>query len=152
MRENSSGVPLYCDDVAMQKEYRQIPDEIFDDPHIKRLQTICCLMISIHNDIISLPKEIHREGDTVNLIKVLQQEYKLPIQEAYMKALEIHDNYLKEFFILQDHLPQFDKWQDLVLEYIQDLGVMVTGVYAWHTNTIRYLNGNYVKGEYKTGQ
>lgn len=151
-REYTSGVLPYCDYVAMQKEYRQIPDEIFDHLYIKRFRTLCCLIIAIHNDLISLPKELHREGDTLNLVKVLQQEYNISLEEAYMKALEIHDNYLKEFLLLQDHLPPFGEWQNMVSDYILDLGVMISGIYAWHTNdTSRYVNGGYVEGEYCQG-
>lgn len=149
IREATSGVQPYCNYVALQKEYRLLPDEIFDHPHMKRLYTLCSLMIGIHNDIISLPKELHREGDTMNIVKVVQQENKLSLHEAYMMALEIHDDFLKEFLVLQEHLPSFNQWQNMVYDYVQDLGVMVAGVYAWHTNdTSRYVNGGYVEGEF----
>ncbi|WP_312301493.1 terpene synthase family protein [Chryseobacterium sp.] len=149
IREATSGVQPYCDYVVLQKDYRQLPDGIFDHPHIRRIYTLCSLMIGIHNDLISLPKELHRKGDTMNLVKVLQHEDQLSLQEAYMKALEIHDQYLKEFLTLQNHLPPFGDWQNEVYNYIQDLGVMVAGVYAWHTNdTSRYVNGGYVEGEF----
>jgi hypothetical protein len=37
----------------------------------------------------------------------------------------------------------------MAYDYVQDLGIMVAGVYAWHTNdTTRYVNGGYVEGEY----
>lgn len=149
IREATSGVQPYCDYVALQKEYRNLPDEIFDHPHIKRIYSLCSLMIGIHNDIISLPKELQREGDTMNIVKVLQQENNLSLIDAYTKALEIHDEYLKEFLVLQEHLPPFEKLQNEVYNYIQDLGIMVAGVYAWHTNdTSRYVNGGYVEGEF----
>lgn len=149
IREATSGVQPYCNYVALQKEYRLLPDEIFDHPHIKRLYTLCSLMIGIHNDIISLPKELHRDGDTMNIVKVLQQENKLSLHDAYMMALEMHDDFLKEFLILQEHLPCFNQWQNMVYNYVQDLGVMVAGVYAWHINdTSRYVNGGYVEGEF----
>lgn len=149
IREGTAGGHPFCKYVAMQKEYRQLPDEILEHPHIQRLHWLCGMMIGIHNDIISLPKELHREGDTMNLIKVLQQEYKTSTKEAYMMALELHDNYLKEFLLLQEHLPPFDKLHEMVYNYVQDLGIMVAGVYAWHTNdTSRYVIGGYVEGEY----
>ncbi|TZF93611.1 terpene synthase [Chryseobacterium panacisoli] len=149
IREATSGVLPYCDYAVLQKEYRQLPDEIFEHPHIRRIYSLCSLMIGIHNDIISLPKEIHRDGDTMNLVKVLQKEYTLSLHDAYMKALEIHDQYLKEFLVLRDHLPPFGKWQNEVYNYIQDLGIMIAGVYVWHTNdTSRYVNGGYVEGEF----
>lgn len=152
-REGTSGVLPYCDYVAMQKDYRQLPDEIFDHLYIRRYRTLCCLIIAIHNDIISLPKELHREGDTLNLVKVLQQEYGISIQEAYTKTLELHNDYLNEFLLLQDHLPPFGGWDNMVSDYIQDLGIMISGIYAWHTNdTGRYVNGGYVEGEYTNGE
>ncbi|RLJ32309.1 terpene synthase family protein [Chryseobacterium sp. 7] len=149
IREATSGVQPYCDYAVLQKEYRQLPDEIFEHPHIRRIYTLCSLIIGIHNDIISLPKEIHRDGDTMNLVKVLQKENGSSLSEAYMKALEIHDQYLKEFLVLQDHLPPFGNWQSEVYSYVQDLGIMIAGVYAWHTHdTSRYVNGGYVEGEF----
>ncbi len=151
IREATSGVQPYCDYAVLQKEYRQLPDEIFEHPHIRRIYTLCSLMIGIHNDIISLPKEIHRDGDTMNLVKVLQKEHASSLSEAYMKALEIHDQYLKEFLVLQDHLPPFGNWQREVYSYVQDLGIMIAGVYAWHTHdTSRYVNGGYVEGEFSS--
>lgn len=151
IREATSGVRPYCDYVAVQKEYRQLPDEIFEHPHIRRIYTLYSLIIGIHNDMIFLPKEIHRDGDTMNLVKVLQKENTSSLSEAYLKALEIHDQYLKEFLVLQDHLPPFGKWQSEVYSYVQDLGIMIAGVYAWHTNdTSRYVNGGYVEGEFSS--
>ncbi|MDC8102002.1 terpene synthase family protein [Chryseobacterium rhizosphaerae] len=153
IREATSGAKPFCQYVAMQKDYRQLPDSILEHLHIQRLHTICALMIGIHNDIISLPKELHREEDTMNLVKVLQQEHKTSIKEAYMMALEVHDNYLKEFLVLQEHLPSFGQWQEMTRNYVQDLGIMVAGVYAWHTNdTSRYVNGGYVEGEFNSKQ
>ncbi|MEY8758650.1 terpene synthase family protein [Chryseobacterium tongliaoense] len=153
IREATSGVQPYCNYVALQKEYRDLPDEIFDHPHIKRIYTLCALMIGIHNDIISLPKELHREEDTMNLVKVMQQEHKISLKEAYMKALELHDCYLDEFLVLQKYLLPFDHFHETVCNYVEDLGVMVAGVYAWHMNdTTRYVNGGYVEGEYKSGK
>lgn len=148
-REATSGVQPYCKYMAMQKEYRQLPDDVLEHIHIQRLHTLCSLMVGIHNDIISLPKELHRQEDTLNLVKVLQQEHKVSLQESYRMTLDLHDAYLKEFLLLQKHLPPFAQWQEMVCEYVQDLGIMIAGIYAWHTNdTSRYVNGGYVEGEY----
>lgn len=149
IRLHTSGGLPFCKYVAMQKNYRELPDDIFEHPHILRLHDLCSWMIGMHNDFISLPKELHREEDTMNLIKVIQHEEKIPIAEAYMKALKLHDSYLDEFIRLGEHLPPFGKLHDTVCSYVQDLGVMVSGVYAWHTNDVsRYVNGGYVDGEF----
>lgn len=152
IREATSGGIPFCKYVCLQKEYRRLPDEILDHPQIVRMHVIAAMMIGIHNDFISLPKELHRNGDTMNIVKVMQQAHKVPLEEAYMMALEHHDNYLKEFLILQQHLPQFgEEWEKMVNEYVQDLGVMVAGVYAWHTNDkARYVPGGYVEGEFES--
>lgn len=150
IREATSGGLPFGKYVSIQKDYRQLPDEILDHPHILRMHVACAMMIGIHNDFISLAKELNREGDTMNIIKVMQQEYKLPFEEAYMRALAHHDHYLNEFLTLQQYLPRFDnEWEKMVNEYVEDLGIMVAGVYAWHTNDrARYVPGGYVEGEY----
>ncbi|NLR62434.1 terpene synthase [Chitinophaga polysaccharea] len=147
-QETSGGLP-FCKYVAMQKNYRELPDDVLEHPHILRIHSLCAWMIGMHNDFISLPKELHREGDTMNLIKVIQHERKIPVSEAYMEALKTHDSYLDEFMLLHQHLPPFGKLQSTVYDYVQDLGIMVAGVYAWHTHDVsRYVNGGYVEGEY----
>ncbi|NLR67360.1 terpene synthase [Chitinophaga varians] len=149
IRLHTSGGLPYCKYVAMQKNYRELPDDVLEHPHILRLHDLCSWMIGMHNDFISLPKELHREGDTMNLVKVIQHEHNIPLHEAYMEALKIHDSYLDEFRLLHQHLPSFGELQGTVHDYVQDLGIMVAGVYAWHVNDVsRYVNGGYVEGEY----
>lgn len=146
--DTSGGLP-FCKYVAMQKNYRDLPDSVLEHPFILRLHSLCAWMIGMHNDFISLPKELHREGDTMNIVKVMQHEHKIPLKEAYMMALKLHDSYLKEFLLIKENLPPFDDLQDTVSHYIEDLGIMIAGVYAWHTNDkTRYVNGGYVDGEY----
>lgn len=150
IREATGGGVPFGRYVCLQKEYRHIPQEILEHPHLLRMQVVCALLIGIHNDFISLPKELHREGDTMNIVKVMQQEQGVSLEEAYHMALTHHDHYLNEFLTLQQHLPRFgNPWQDKVYAYTEDLGVMVSGVYAWHTHdTARYVPGGYVEGEY----
>ncbi len=151
IREATSGGVPFGKYVCLQKDHRQLPAAILDHPHIQRMIVTCAMMIGIHNDFISLPKELSRNGDTMNIVKVIQQEQRVSLREAYIMALEHHDNYLKEFLTLQQHLPKFEAgWQDKVMAYTNDLGIMVAGVYAWHTHdTARYVPGGYVEGEYK---
>jgi hypothetical protein len=150
IREATSGGLPFGRYVCLQKDYRHIPQTILDHPHLLRMQTVCAMMIGIHNDFISLPKELYRQGDTMNIVKVMQQEHGVPLETAYHMALAHHDRYLHEFLTLQQHLPQFGApWKDKVYAYTEDLGVMVSGVYAWHIHdTARYVPGGYVEGEY----
>src|SRR5690606_23881679 len=109
------------------------------------------LMIGVHNDIISLPKELSRKGDVINIVKVIHNENNVSWEEAYKMALDYHDKLLKEFKILHEHLPNFGRWQELAYDYVYTIGIMIQGVYAWHTNDkSRYVPGGYVEPEYQS--
>lgn len=146
--ETSGGLP-FAKYLCMQKDYRSLPDDVLEHPIILRLHLLASRMIGWHNDIISLPKELSRKGDVINLAITLQHENNVPIEDAYRMALDFHDRDLDEFIILQNNLPAFGKWQRLTQEYTTDLGVMLQGVYSWHIkNSQRYMPGAYVEPEY----
>jgi hypothetical protein len=66
-------------------------------------------------------------------------------------ALDYHDKLLNEFKILHEHLPNFGQWQELAYDYVYTIGIMIQGVYAWHTNDkSRYVPGGYVEPEYQS--
>ncbi|WP_346318069.1 hypothetical protein [Chitinophaga sp. YIM B06452] len=149
IRQDTSGTLPFCKYVAMQKNYRDLPDSVLEHPFILRLHHLTSWLVGMHNDFISLPKELHRDGDTMNIVKVMQHEHKVSLNEAYMMSMKLHDSYLNEFLLLKENLPHFGALQDTVDNYVEDLGVMVAGIYAWHTNDkTRYVNGGYVEGEF----
>ena len=149
LREDTSGGLPFCKYVAMQKDFRSLPDTVLEHTHILRLHTLAALMIGIHNDIISLPKEVNRPGDVINIVKVMRNENNVSWEDAYMMAMDFHDNLLKEFLILHENLPDFGQLQELVYDYVHTIGISIQGVYAWHTNDVsRYVPGGYVEPEY----
>jgi hypothetical protein len=146
-RQTSGGLP-YAKYLAFDSKYRELPADVLQHPTILRMHDLVSTLIGYHNDFISLPKELHRKGDVINLVLVVKAELVLPLREAYLKALEIHDVDLAEFVRLQNTLPCFGKWQSTIESYVEDLGTMVQGVYSWHVmNTGRYLPGAYVEPE-----
>lgn len=153
LREDTSGGLPFCKYVAMQRDFRRLPDAVLEHPHILRLHTLASLMIGLHNDIISLPKELNRKGDVINIVKVMHNENKVSWEEAYMMAMDFHDKLLDEFKVLHEHLPSFGQWQELTYDYVHTIGIMVQGVYAWHTNDrSRYVPGGYVEPEYQSSK
>lgn len=151
IRENSSGGAVFATYTAMADDFRTLPDAVLEHPIVRRLHALAGRLIGWHNDLISLPKELHRKGDVVNLVRVLQQEHEVDLEEAYHLALEFHDQDLDEFLVLCDNLPRFGACQDLVRSYTQALGVMIQGVYAWHVeNSGRYVPGAYVEPEHSS--
>ncbi|MEH6309041.1 terpene synthase family protein [Olivibacter sp. CPCC 100613] len=150
LREDTSGGLPFCKYVAMQKDFRTLPDAVLEHPHILRLHTLAALMIGVHNDLISLPKELNRKGDVINIVKVIHHENDVSWEEAYKMALDFHDKLLNEFTLLHEHLPNFGPWQALTYDYVLTIGIMIQGVYAWHTNDkARYVPGGYVEPEYQ---
>ncbi|MFE0062286.1 hypothetical protein [Streptomyces sp. NPDC059003] len=147
--ECSSGGLPFAKYLCMQKDYRSLPDDVLEHPIILRLHSLASRMIGWHNDIISLPKELSRKGDVINLVLTLQHKHDVPIEDAYEMALDFHDRDLDEFITLQNNLPAFGKSQGTAQEYATDLGTMLQGVYSWHTkNSQRYTPGAYVEPEY----
>ncbi|RJQ85486.1 terpene synthase family protein [Amycolatopsis panacis] len=150
--ETSGGLP-FAKYLCMQKDYRALPDEVLEHPIVLRLHLLASRMIGWHNDIISLPKELSRKGDVINLVITLQHEHGVSIEDAYRMAVDFHDRDLDEFITLQDNLPVFGKWQRMAQEYVTDLGAMLQGVYSWHIkNSSRYRPGAYVEPEYASSE
>jgi hypothetical protein len=151
IREDTSGGLPFCRYVCMQKNFRELPDMVLDHPILVRMYALVARMIGCHNDFISLPKEINRKGDVINIVNVMKQEHHLSWEDAYMMALDFHDQYKQEFMLLYEHLPDFGKWQEQAKDFAFTLGISLQGVYAWHTNDRhRYIPGGYVEGEYKS--
>jgi hypothetical protein len=148
IRENSSGGVPFARYACMANDFRTLPDTVLEHPIVRRLHALSGRLIGWHNDIISLPKELHRKGDVVNLVRVLQREREVGLQDAYMMALKFHDQDLNEFLVLRENLPHFGACQELAHGYADALGVMIQGVYAWHVeNCGRYVPGAYVEPE-----
>ncbi|MFD9010378.1 hypothetical protein [Streptomyces sp. NPDC059552] len=150
IRENTSGALPFAKYTCMQKNFRALPHVVLDDPMILRLHQLASRMVGIHNDLTSLPKELARDGDVINLVLCLQHEKKISTDDAYLMALELHNGFLEEFLTIRDNLPNFGQWQDIVIDYVDHLGIMVRGLYRYHEISTRYKAGSYVDPEYQS--
>jgi len=149
IREDTSGGLPFCRYVCMQKDFRRLPDTVLDHSVLVRMYALAARMIGCHNDFISLPKELLRKGDVINIVKVMRQEHNVTWEEAYRIALGFHDEYKKEFMLLYDNLPDFGKWHAMAADFVYTLGISLQGVYSWHLHDrFRYAPGGYVEGEY----
>ncbi|MGS2739031.1 terpene synthase family protein [Sinomicrobium sp. M5D2P17] len=145
----AGGIP-YAKYACLQKNYRTLPDKVLDHPHILAIHAIISRLIGYHNDIVSLPKELCKRGDVVNIVPVLMHEHNLDLEDAYMMAMQIHDSTLDDFMTLLENLPDFGPWQELAYEYVKDFGTMLQGVWSWHTrgDNNRYTLGWIVDSEF----
>lgn len=149
IREDTSGGLPFCRYVCMQKDFRNLPDVVLDHPVLVRMYALAARMIGCHNDFISLPKEITRKGDVINIVKVMKHEHHVSWEEAYLMALDFHNAYKDEFMLLYANLPDFGGWQEMARDFVYTLGISLQGVYSWHVHDKhRYVPGGYVEGEY----
>ena len=153
IRRQTSGGVCYAKYLCLQKSYHSLPELVLRHPTILRMHDICGSLVGYHNDFVSLPKELARGGDVMNLVISVEFEFGLGIEDAHRKALELHDAHLNEFLYLQAKLPDFGEWHQTAMDYVKDLGTMVQGVYSWHIrSTGRYIPGAYVEPEYTGAQ
>ena len=148
VREPTSGVIPFAYYVAMQKDFRELPDDVLDHWVMRRLRQLSARMVGMHNDLISLPKELARDGDVINIVMCIQRDQHLSIEDAYHRSLALHDSYLEQFQVLHQNLPDFGRWQALADDYVLHLGIMVQGLLTYHLTTTRYQPDSYVEPEY----
>lgn len=90
------------------------------------------------NDILGVNRELN-EGNPHNLVLVLQNEYKLSLQEAVQQAVQLCNAEIKAFLNLESHLPSFGEAEDVSLkQYLNGLRSWMKGHFDWYSQTRRY--------------
>ncbi|KAL0065794.1 hypothetical protein AAF712_007282, partial [Marasmius tenuissimus] len=127
--------------------HMNLPDAIFTDPVISRLESLSSDMIALGNDICSYNVEQARGDDTHNIVRVYMNEYKTDIQEAMGYASHLHDQLSQEFVDLVGKVPKFgDSTIDSdVLTYVEGLGNWVRANDCWNFESHRYFGDQGVK-------
>ena len=137
IRSFTSGVFIYCDLIQIVDRIA-LPPEVIEHPTVKRLKLATNNVSTWANDIFSLQKEVG-EGQTHNLVVVLQHEYQISVQEAVERAVEIHDAEVRTFIELSAQLPSFGAQIDAELQrYISGLRSWMRGCLDWYLETGRY--------------
>lgn len=137
LRSFTSAVFIYCDLIQIVDRIA-LPPEVIEHPTVKRLKLATNNVSTWANDIFSLQKEVG-EGQTHNLVVVLQHEYQISVQEAVERAAEIHDAEVRTFIELSAQLPSFGAQIDAELQrYISGLCSWMRGCLDWYLETGRY--------------
>ncbi|MCQ9637613.1 terpene synthase family protein [Chryseobacterium sp. WG23] len=130
-----------------------IPNFISEHPVIKRLKMLMCRIMAIQNDFASIEKELAVDTEVLNIILVIRNQYKVSLEEACTEAMNIHDNYVKEFVELQNNLPDFGLHQKNMDRFVHNMALMISGLGAWYHKgrSTRYKTpGEFPKPEYGT--
>ncbi|MFA6060270.1 MAG: hypothetical protein WC756_18865 [Taibaiella sp.] len=127
-----------------------LPVHIYNHPIIQRCTKLLALLIVIQNDFASLKKELETEGECLNIIFVLRNQYNLSFQEACTEAMRIHDEYAKELDDLHKSLPDFSPYNEEASNYVYHIKLQVSGCENWYHNsgTKRYEPKGFIVPQY----
>jgi len=119
-----------------------LPEYVYKDPIVFRLTEIARNTICFSNDLFSFGKEMEEKnnGAEFNLVKVLKHKYNITTEEAIEKAVEFHDDLIREFIYLAPMALKYEPAINNTLKvYIEALKVLQRGNIEWSTReTKRY--------------
>ncbi|MFD2033972.1 hypothetical protein ACFSKL_04165 [Belliella marina] len=115
-----------------------LPPEIHQHPVIRRLQALACHLVTYFNEVQSVGKDEATDSIYYNIVKVIQHEHKISLEEACLEDLRLHNEDLKEFVMLQASLPDFGEWQDAVVNWVHYMGMVLSGWKNISTKLDRY--------------
>lgn len=115
-----------------------LPPEIHEHPVICRLQTLACHLVTYFNEVQSVVKDEATDSVYYNIVKVIQNERQISLEDACLEDLRLHNEDLKEFVALQASLPDFGIWQDAVVNWVHYMSMVLSGWKNISTKLGRY--------------
>ncbi|MEA5625451.1 terpene synthase family protein [Nostoc sp. UHCC 0251] len=115
-----------------------IPDIVRQHDIFKKIKEKTINILAWCNDIFSYSREM-ASGDVHNLVLVLYYQQQLPLEVAIKRAVEIHDQEVRELINLEVSLPSFGEEVDIELaKYISGMYAWIRGNLDWYFNSDRY--------------
>lgn len=120
-----------------------LPADIYGHPVIQRLKTLASQMMVYFNEVQSVIKDEATDSIYYNVVKVIQYNRNISLEEACLEDLRIHNEALEEFVHLQQSLPDFGEWHDAVVNRIHYISMTLSGWKNVSSKMERYnsLNG-----------
>ena len=142
--QKSSGIlpALALMEIAQE---RLLTAEQLHDPRVRVLQDISVTLLGWSNDITSYNKEAFRERRfgfpaSLNLVPVLAREYRIPMDEASVRAADLHDRAMHRLAGLGARLR--GRGGPGLARYVGALEQLVRGGLEWQVTTDRYQDPN----------
>ncbi|MBO9732995.1 MAG: hypothetical protein J7623_30415 [Chitinophaga sp.] len=137
IRENSLCLRPFLE-LADMETRQPLPDEIHDHPVMQRLMSLAIRMMVCFNEVQSVVKDEATDGIYYNVVKAIQHNRDISLEEACLEDLHMHNEYLREFIHLQSFLPDFGKWQDVVVNRVHYISMTLSGWKSVSFNLPRY--------------
>lgn len=116
----------------------ELPADLHAQPAMQRVVALASNATTIVNDLYSYTKELASPGKHLNLPVVIAEREDLSEREAYLKAVEVHNELMHEFEATAAQLAASCP-DPRVLRFLKGVAVWVDGNHYWHmTNTYRY--------------
>lgn len=120
-----------------------LPADIYEHPVIRRLKALASRLMVYFNEVQSVIKDEATDASYYNVVKVIQHNLGLSLEEACLEDLRIHNEELKEFVRLQSSLPDFGPWQDAVVNRVHYISMTLSG---WKNVSSRLDRYNTING------
>lgn len=116
----------------------ELPADLHARPEMQRVIALAGNATTIVNDLYSYTKELDSPGRHLNLPVVIAEREQLGERDAYLKAIEVHNELMHAFEAAAADLAA--SWPvPSVLRYLKGVAAWVDGNHDWHrTNTYRY--------------
>nr|WP_250764760.1 family 2 encapsulin nanocompartment cargo protein terpene cyclase [Streptomyces sp. MSC1_001] len=116
----------------------ELPADLHAQPAMQRVLALAGNATTIVNDLYSYTKELASPGKHLNLPVVIAEREGLSDKEGYLKAVEVHNDLMREFEAAAAELAAACPVPS-VLRFLRGVAVWVDGNHYWHqTNTYRY--------------
>ncbi|MFJ9412972.1 family 2 encapsulin nanocompartment cargo protein terpene cyclase [Streptomyces sp. NPDC101227] len=116
----------------------ELPTDLHARPDMQRVIALASNATTIVNDLYSYTKELKSPGRHLNLPVVIAEREGISDQEAYLKAVEVHNDLMHDFEAESAALAA-DCPVTSVLRFLRGVAVWLDGNHYWHqTNTYRY--------------
>ncbi|MGW7356383.1 family 2 encapsulin nanocompartment cargo protein terpene cyclase [Streptomyces sp. NPDC054802] len=116
----------------------ELPAELHARPEMQRVIALAGNATTIVNDLYSYTKELDSPGRHLNLPVVLAEREELSERDAYLKAVEVHNELMHAFEAAAAGLAA-DCPLPAVPRFLKGVAAWVDGNHYWHrTNTYRY--------------
>ncbi|MER7463145.1 family 2 encapsulin nanocompartment cargo protein terpene cyclase [Streptomyces sp. NPDC097981] len=116
----------------------ELPADLHAQPAMQRVIALAGNATTIVNDLYSYTKELASPGRHLNLPVVIAEREGVSVREAYLKAVEVHNDLMHAFEAAAADLAAACP-VPIVLRFLKGVAVWVDGNHYWHqTNTYRY--------------
>ncbi|MBB5159632.1 family 2 encapsulin nanocompartment cargo protein terpene cyclase [Saccharopolyspora phatthalungensis] len=117
----------------------EIPAELYAHPLVQDCTARAAIIGTLYNDLAGCEREIREHGLPFNLPAVIAAEEHIPLDAAFIKACEVHNELIQAFEADTEHaaaaLPD-----PTVARYLTGLWSWLAGSRHWHFTTARQIH------------